>query len=100
MLLCDYKTYLTAVVYKSLDSPIMQYCHCKQAHKEYMLETSSNKSWEGHSIKCRLQGFTRFIFRHNPLAEQIEWITEMVSVRKSPKNMIDTLAEASVVAPC
>lgn len=41
-----------------------------------------------------------FHFPNNPLAEQMEWITDMVSVRKSPKNMMDTLAEASVVAQC
>ena len=100
MLLCDYKTYITAVVYKSLDSPIMQYCHWEQAHKEFMLETSPNKSWEGHRIKCRLQGFMHLVFRNNPPPEQIEWITDMVSVRKSPENVMDTLAEASIVAPC
>lgn len=41
-----------------------------------------------------------FVFQTTPLAEQMEWITDMVSVRKSPKNMMDTLAEASVVAQC
>lgn len=75
----------------SLEKPARSVCF-----KTYLI-----RAVRGTELICLLQRLMYFISQNNHLAgEQMGWIIKLVSVRKHPKNMIDTLDVASVAAQC